>query len=240
MRLRFLLHCVQCHLVLVILVAFGVAGYLLRDDLGALVAGPQPASGLTQQRAVIDANESPGAASAGFAPPGSPGGGPEAEGGQFGTDLHPQSSAEWGVVAAPDASAPQQGPLDADSLLTEGEFSFRPLDDELASDPGDTERRNEMLAAARRAYWNHDLPLSIRHYQALIQAFPNDPDYFGEVGNIYFEQGQNEQAGQAYYEAALLLLARGQRTRAREMVELLRKTSPSHAESLLERLQGTR
>jgi len=101
------------------------------------------------------------------------------------------------------------------------------------------ERRNEMLAAARRAYWNHDLPLSIRHYQALIQAFPNDPDYFGEVGNIYFEQGRNEQAAQAYYEAALLLLARGQRTRAGEMVELLQKTSPSHAESLLERLQGT-
>lgn len=239
MRLRFLLHCVQCHLVLLILVAFGVAGYLLRDELGALVARPQPGSGLTQPRSAIDAKESPGPAGAGFTSPGSPGDGLEAAARQSGTGLHPQPSAERGLAPAPAASAVRQGPLDADSLLTQGEFSFRPLDDEVASDPGDAERRNEMLAAARRAYWNHDLPLAIRHYQALIQAFPNDPDYFGEVGNIYFEQGRNEQAAQAYYEAALLLLARGQRTRAGEMVELLQKTSPSHAESLLERLQGT-
>jgi tetratricopeptide (TPR) repeat protein len=104
---------------------------------------------------------------------------------------------------------------------------------------GDPERKQEMLAAARRAYWSKDIPLAIRRYQALIQGYPNEPDYYGELGNIYFKEGEHERAGEAYYEAALLLLDRGERDRAKDLLDLLEKTAPAYAEELARRLAGT-
>ena len=147
-----------------------------------------------------------------------------------------------GSIAVADVGPARRDGLDASPSATEGKFRFRPMDDSTSAENADlnSERRRELLAAARRAYWNHDIPLAIQHYQALAQAYPNDPDVFGEMGNIYYEQGEYEQAGRAYYEAGLLLLRRGQHTRARELAGLIEKTAPKYAQDLLERLQGTR
>lgn len=238
MGLKSLLHCVQCHLVLLILVGFLVAGYLLRDGLAVLVGWPGSQPGVAQQPLPVDTN---GGAGGMFAGPVSSAAQPEAPPTpDQGAERHRGPWTDRRAVPVTGLSVGRESPPVVGPLLTQGEFRFRPLDDSTPTDSADGERRTEMLAAARRAYWIQDIPLAIRHYQALIQAYPNDPDSFGEIGNIYFEQGEHELAGQAYYEAASLLLRRGQTTRARELVELLEKTSPGHAESLLEQLQGNR
>lgn len=236
MSLKWLLHCVQCHLVLLILVGFAVAGYLLRDELGTLVGWP----GASQQPSPVAAPERQGARSQLAAPlPSAPG--PAVSDPGLRSDVPPQSSAA-ASVSDQDMVVAGEGTLDPSPSVTQGEFRFRPMDDSMSTDSPDVDagRRGEMLAVARRAYWNHDIALALKHYQALTQAYPNDPDFYGEMGNIYYGQGDYERAGQAYYEAGLLLLRRGQQTRARDLVDLLQKTAPAQAEDLLQQLQGTR
>ena len=234
MRLRSLLHCIQCHLVLLILVGLAVAGYLLRDELGILIGWP----GTGPQSATAIAPVGQGGTEQGATPlppaVGVPGRG-------LGSEDAPEPSMVEGSTTY-DRGGVGQGGLDVSPWLTQGEFHFRPMDDSISPDSSDVdaERKREMLAVARRAYWNHDIPLAIRHYQALTRAYPNDPDFYGEMGNIYYEQGEHELAGQAYSQAGLLLLRRGQRARARELADLVQKIAPSYAQDLLERLQGAR
>jgi len=236
MRLKVVLHCVQCHLVLLILIGFAAGGYLLREELGTFLGWPgmgkppQPVAAPDRQGAGdrLLAASSPTVAPQALRP------GLRSE--------SPGDLSTAGRVSTSGVVVAGRDRLDVSQSLTPGEFRFRPMDDAMSTDsPGvDAERRSEMLAVARRAYWNHDIALAIKHYQALTQAYPNDPDFYGEMGNIYYEQGEHELAAQAYHEAGLLLLGRGQRTRARELADLVQKIAPDSARDLLERLQGTR
>jgi tetratricopeptide (TPR) repeat protein len=89
-----------------------------------------------------------------------------------------------------------------------------------------------VLAAAREAYWLRDYAVAEQKYQELIALDPDNPDGYGELGNMYFSQGDWEKANAAYYEAGTRLAAQGMYDRARQLVEVIRGLNGEQADEL--------
>lgn len=97
-----------------------------------------------------------------------------------------------------------------------------------------------LLQQARQAYWARDFATAVAAYQKLLDADPENPDLYGELGNVYYSMGEWQAAGQAYYAAAQRLLARGQTQQIgyllhvlegldRDLADQLRKQIEAHA-----------
>ncbi|MDH5710426.1 MAG: tetratricopeptide repeat protein [Gammaproteobacteria bacterium] len=67
--------------------------------------------------------------------------------------------------------------------------------------------KNDMLVMARQAFWVRNFQDSEKRYLDIIGLDDGDADIYGELGNVYYSQGKWQQAGKAYYEAAIRLLA---------------------------------
>ena len=102
--------------------------------------------------------------------------------------------------------------------------------------PPDTARRDKLRIDARSAFWRHDYQQAEKDYQALIQLDPDDPDAYGELGNVYFSQGNWKAAGGAFYEAALRLIESGQVGRARHLLTVIQGLDPERAGELEQQL----
>ena len=89
-----------------------------------------------------------------------------------------------------------------------------------------------MLAAAREAFWLRDYVVAERHYNELISLDPANPDGYGELGNMYFSQGEWEKASVAYYEAGVRLLSEGMVSEAQQLVEVIRGLNGPQADDL--------
>ena len=108
-----------------------------------------------------------------------------------------------------------------------------------AAVPDDTGKSTyELLAAAREAYWLHDYERAEKYYQQLIQADPDNPDGYGELGNMHFAQGQWEPAAAAYYEAGVRLLNTGMLVQARQLVEVIRGLNGTQADDLERQIEA--
>ncbi len=77
---------------------------------------------------------------------------------------------------------------------------------------------NNDLLLARKAYWRKDYQTAINLYQQMIQEDNTNPDYLGELGNIYFALNDYQNAATQYYQAALVLLQSNQHDRARLLI----------------------
>ncbi|MGB7933930.1 MAG: tetratricopeptide repeat protein [Gammaproteobacteria bacterium] len=90
----------------------------------------------------------------------------------------------------------------------------------------------ELLAAAREAFWLHNYDDAEKNYRALTELEPQNPDGFGELGNMYFSQGRWEEAAAAYYEAGTRLVSEGRLDPARELVNVIRGLNGQQADEL--------
>ena len=90
----------------------------------------------------------------------------------------------------------------------------------------------ELLAAAREAYWLRDYKGAEKHYLQLIEVEPDNPDGYGELGNMYFAQGQWEQAAAAYYDAGVRMINEGMVVQARQLVDVIRGLNGGQADEL--------
>ncbi len=77
---------------------------------------------------------------------------------------------------------------------------------------------DELLFKARKAYWDKDYQTAIFHYQQLIEDDGDNPDYIGELGNIYYSINDFDNAAQLYYQAAIILIAKNRPDQARLLV----------------------
>lgn len=75
-----------------------------------------------------------------------------------------------------------------------------------------------LLLSARQAYWDRDYQKAIYKYQQLIQSDNNNPDFRGELGNIYYSLNDYPNASNLYYQAALILIEQNQHERARLLI----------------------
>lgn len=68
--------------------------------------------------------------------------------------------------------------------------------------------KRDLLITARTAYLYGDVAMSEKYYLELTGLDQDNPDAFGELGNVYYAQGKWNKAGEAYYEAAANLISK--------------------------------
>ena len=88
----------------------------------------------------------------------------------------------------------------------------------------DSQSRDAVTASwilARKSFYQRNYQLSEQSYQNVIDRTEDNFDAYGELGNVYFNQGKKQQAATAYFEAAAILVRKGQIGRARSLVGLL-------------------
>lgn len=98
--------------------------------------------------------------------------------------------------------------------------------------PAAAKKPYELLAAAREAFWLHNYEDAEKNYRALTELEPENPDGYGELGNMYFSQGRWEEAAAAYYDAGIRLVREGHIDRARELVSVIRRLNGKQADEL--------
>ena len=85
---------------------------------------------------------------------------------------------------------------------------------------------------ARKSFFQRKYDLSEQNYQKVIDSTEDNVDAYGELGNVYFNQGKKEQAASAYFEAAAILVRKGQVNRAQSLMGLLRHLDKNKASEL--------
>lgn len=96
----------------------------------------------------------------------------------------------------------------------------------------DTSSERELLVNARNAFNRGAMAESEKIYLELTQLDNDSPDNFGELGNVYYSQGQWDKAGQAYYEAAVRLMTEGNYKQVSYLQRVIRGLNAEHAEKL--------
>ncbi len=80
---------------------------------------------------------------------------------------------------------------------------------------------DELLQQARRAYWNDDLQTAENLYRQFISLRPDDPDGYGELGNLLSTLGNLPAAARVYQKAADLLVKQGKYEQAEQLNAVL-------------------
>ena len=116
--------------------------------------------------------------------------------------------------------------------------------EEAAQDPASQVEADEaisyyqLLASAREAYWLRDYQTAEDFYRRMIADDPDNPDGYGELANMYFNQGNWEAAASAYYEAGSRLVKSGLLAPARELVDVIRGLNGPQADALEQEVQA--
>jgi len=96
----------------------------------------------------------------------------------------------------------------------------------------------ELINQARHVYQCGDISNSIDLYRELGELYPDDPNVYGELGNVFYSKGEWKQASLAYYEAALRLQKRNQQDQIRYLYRVIQGLDPDTAEKLRSRLSS--
>ena len=104
----------------------------------------------------------------------------------------------------------------------------------------DTSSERELLINARNAFNHGKMAQSEKFYLELTGLDNDTADIFGELGNVYYSQGKWDKAGQAYYEAAVRLIAEGKRDQVNYLHRVIEGLNTEHAEKLAQLLMMRR
>ena len=96
----------------------------------------------------------------------------------------------------------------------------------------------ELFITARKAFQKGDLKKAEKVYQQLVELDGDNPDTYGELGNIYYAQGKWDKAGQAYYEAAVRLVEEGNLQQVAYLQRVISGLNIEYAEKLQQKLQA--
>ncbi len=96
-----------------------------------------------------------------------------------------------------------------------------------------------LIKEARLAYLGGDYEASIASYEKAISQDKENFDALGELGNVYFNQGDMQQAADAYYRAANIMVGQGQLRRAASLVLFLSTVDEEKAEKLKQQIKSS-
>jgi len=96
----------------------------------------------------------------------------------------------------------------------------------------DTSSERDLLISARNAFNKGRVSQSEKFYLELTRLDQDSPDAFGELGNVYYSQGKWDEAGQAYYEAAVRLISAGSYSQVVYLQRVIKGLNIEHAEKL--------
>ena len=100
----------------------------------------------------------------------------------------------------------------------------------------DTSSERDLLINARNAFIRGAMSESEKFYIELTQLDNDNPDIFGELGNVYYSQGKWDEAGLAYYEAAERLITDGNYNQVTYLQQVIKGLSPAYAEKLSQQM----
>ena len=100
----------------------------------------------------------------------------------------------------------------------------------------DTSSERDLLINARNAFNQGAMNKSEKFYIELTQLDNDNPDIFGELGNVYYSQGKWDEAGQAYYEAAVRLIAERKYNQVAYLQQVIKGLSSDYAEKLSQQM----
>ncbi len=103
--------------------------------------------------------------------------------------------------------------------------------------PGNAIR--EVWITARKAFYQRDYALSEKSYRTVIANTTDNFDAYGELGNVYFNQGKKKEAAAEYFEAAAILAQKGQTRRAKSLLGLLNHLDKGKADELRKLLSAS-
>ena len=90
----------------------------------------------------------------------------------------------------------------------------------------------DLLRAAREAYWANELDRAIALYIDVLKQAPDSLEYKGELANVYWKQGNSQQAATLFTEIAPQLAAQGRTTEALNMKLYVNMVSPELAKQI--------
>jgi tetratricopeptide (TPR) repeat protein len=104
--------------------------------------------------------------------------------------------------------------------------------------PGEAVRQS--WVEARKSFYRRDYEKSIENYKKVIENTQDNFDAYGELGNVYFNQGKNKEAADAYFQAASILIKHGQLRRAYSLMGLLRRLDAEKSQELYQLLEQSK
>lgn len=219
-----------------LLVALAVVGLMKRDRVlaffGVGAAGERPAVHAQDEGSAPAAENAARQAQPGAQEP-APLGAPVADAVQGMARSAAQSATRSGASEPAPLQAPLQAPQPAPAQAPLG----TPAPPAAAPAPASTTSR-EQLYEARRTYWDRTPAEAIAIYRELLKADPDNIELNGELGNIYYMEGQRQDAARHYRRAAEAAIRAGERAQAEQLVSALRGLDPEAARALEARLGG--
>lgn len=117
----------------------------------------------------------------------------------------------------------------------------KPLVAKVLTDPLGTlgkQSSKEKIADAREAFAHGDMDRAITNYNDYIKNNATNADVRGELGNLYYLTGRPNEAAEAYYEAAQLLLKEHDFERVASLLPIIAETKPMLANELSQKLRA--
>ncbi len=134
------------------------------------------------------------------------------------------------AIVAPQVTAPVEQAEVAEPATEEVvETSAAPV----ASSVTDDQNRT-LLIEARNAFWARDLDKAIETYNSLASSQPDNPDLWGELGNVYMAANKPEGAVEAYARAAEILIEKGNLQQIGKLIQIIGRFDQDKARALHE------
>ena len=94
------------------------------------------------------------------------------------------------------------------------------------------------IGTARAAYWQGDIPTAIAIYGDLLKEYPDSEMLHGELGNIYYMNGNRVEAATHYEAAGMAALKDGNNQQAQMLLGVLGSLDRAAAARLQKALEG--
>jgi hypothetical protein len=102
--------------------------------------------------------------------------------------------------------------------------------------PAASIKTSDYLSGARTAFAAGDTQWAIYYYSMYLDQRNTDAGAWGELGNVHYLDGNLPEAAKAYFNAANLLIDRGQTARAMQLIPAIEEGDPSLSEAIHLRL----
>ena len=101
-----------------------------------------------------------------------------------------------------------------------------------AAPVADANSEADLLRAAREAYWGNEFDNAAGFYTSLLKQSPDSLQYKGELANVFWKQGNSQQAAALFAELAPQLQAQGRSTEANNMRLYVEMVDPALAKTI--------
>lgn len=101
---------------------------------------------------------------------------------------------------------------------------------------GQSVKLSDYLNGAREAFAAGDTPWAIYYYSVYLEQKKSDANVWGELGNVYYFDGDFSEAAKSYFNVANLLIDRGQTARALELIPVIEEGDEALAAAIYQRL----